>query len=298
MTNKSNAAFQRIIEPLLSSGYLAAHEQWLFKAMADFEADFAILQMGGTIDLSERRKAQRPSFYAAADISQTESQTAETQTAGGIAIIPLRGVMRMESSPSTLGAMDIAEYIRMADADPNVSAIMLDIYSGGGEADAGFLLNQTLLDASKPTVAYSQFAASAAYLYGIGADEIYGATTSAQFGSIGVYSLIDNEAVKELRERYSFVYSEGADKKNAAQRAMIEGDNSLLKAEINAISDKFQEKVKNRREIKMRAADVFAGAMFDAQTAKRIGMIDGITSYNAALSRAMYLAGRGKKKKM
>ena len=126
-----------------------------------------------------------------------DDQQAELyQVLGGVAVIPLQGVMApkmnlfMRISGGTSTDLFRAA-VRQATADPAVKAILLVIDSPGGSVYGTEEAAQAVREArdKKPTIAVgTNLMASAAYYVGSAAGEVV-ASPSAELGSIGVYSL-------------------------------------------------------------------------------------------------------------
>ena len=291
-------AFDRYLSPLARKGHLMANDDFLDREFTSWALWFAALESGARIDLSEKRAEARPRFMAFSDLVESAPQADNTSPSkDGIAFIPVRGVMRMDSSPSTYGANDIAGWLRQSYANSDVKAIVLEVASGGGEAEAGNFLNAVLQERNKPVIAYATEAQSAAYSLAIGADEIHATHTTASFGSIGTLARLDKAAIEEYRNNVIEVYATKSKKKNKVGRALRDNDTGPLQQEMDAINESFISAVESAREIRMRKDDVFAGETFDAVTAKRIGLIDAISTQPQIIQRAMQLAMRNKKKK-
>jgi capsid assembly protease len=120
---------------------------------------------------------------------------------GGIAVIPLRGVITPAGSFLSLlfgygggGLRGFRQCLREALDDEQVSAVLIDIDSPGGLTD---LVPETAAEirearGSKPIVAIANtMAASAAYWLAAQADELV-VTPSGDVGSVGVYAVHDD----------------------------------------------------------------------------------------------------------
>ncbi|MDQ3933420.1 MAG: S49 family peptidase [Actinomycetota bacterium] len=119
----------------------------------------------------------------------------ETQTTGGVAVIPLRGLITPRASYLSYlfggggGLQGFRSQLREAVGDADISAIVLDIDSPGGSTD---LLAETAAELRaarevKPIVAVANtWAASAAYWLAAQGDELV-VTPTGEVGSVGVF---------------------------------------------------------------------------------------------------------------
>jgi ClpP class serine protease len=296
-----SSSFDRYVLPLLGSGYLMCDKEFALMQLSAYLQDVSLLQAGAVysdLGISKRRSEQRPAITVFNDdLSFSDSETNPSSSKNGIATIKLSGVMREMGSASTLGAEDIRDQLFSFYENENIKAIVMDINSGGGESGAGFMLNAAIAERTKPVIARVTYAGSAAYMTAIACDEIHAAFAAAKIGGIGAFAQIDNEMIKTLQERFSFIYSDESDRKNEAFRGLLEGDQSKIKAEINAIGKQFRDMVSTSRALTTSVSDTLSGAMFDAKTAKKRGLIDAISTQQELMNRAAYLGMTRKKSK-
>jgi protease-4 len=292
----------------LLSGELAIDQEWGLSQLSAFALEMAMAKAGvpyTELGISERRHSQMPVLYSedgnmlrqAVEGWQMyhESDTPENS----IALIPLNGVMRSTSAASTRGTDAIERDLRAAYNNRNIAAIVMDINSGGGEAVAGQRLASIVSTRNKPVISLGHFVGSAAYMVASASDEVLAGSPGARFGSIGALYQIDRRLLTEYAENVIEVYAEQSTQKNAAHRAAVTGDFSLLKKEATKSAQSFIDLVQSYRGIsETNAEKAFTGAMFDAREAKRMGLIDiSNGNLNTALSRATTWAKRGKKDK-
>jgi signal peptide peptidase SppA len=123
-------------------------------------------------------------------------QTASAISSGGVAVIPLYGVVTQRgnmvddvSGPGSVSTQQFAAALRQALADETVSQILIDIDSPGGSVYGVSELADEIASArtQKPVVAIANsLAASAAYWIGCSASEFY-VSPGGEVGSIGVW---------------------------------------------------------------------------------------------------------------
>ncbi len=129
-------------------------------------------------------------------LRDTRRQTSAAISGGGIAVIPIYGVITQRgnmvddvSGPGMVSTQLVTQMLRQAVADDAVSQILLDIDSPGGSVYGVSELGDAILSArsQKPVVAIANsLAASAAYWVGSQASEFY-VTAGGEVGSIGVW---------------------------------------------------------------------------------------------------------------
>lgn len=129
-------------------------------------------------------------------LRDTRRQTTSAVSSGGIAVIPLYGVVTQRgnmvddvSGPGSVSTQQFASALRQALADDTVSQILIDIDSPGGSVYGVSELADEIASArtQKPVVAIANsLAASAAYWIGCSASEFY-VSPGGEVGSIGVW---------------------------------------------------------------------------------------------------------------
>ena len=141
-----------------------------------------------------------PDVIAAVDADkvarEARRQTATAVSGGGIAVLPLYGVVTQRgnmvddvSGPGSVSTQKFAAALRQALADESVSQILIDIDSPGGSVYGVAELADEIIAArtQKPIIAIANsLAASAAYWIGCSASEFY-VTPGGEVGSIGVW---------------------------------------------------------------------------------------------------------------
>ena len=129
-------------------------------------------------------------------VREARRQTATSVSGGGIAVLPLYGVITQRgnmiedvSGPGSVSTQKFAAALRQALADESVSQILIDIDSPGGSVYGVAELADEIVAAraQKPIIAIANsLAASAAYWIGCSASEFY-VTPGGEVGSIGVW---------------------------------------------------------------------------------------------------------------
>lgn len=121
----------------------------------------------------------------------------------GIAVITMAGIIGkrlpqwMAEGFGMVDVDDVSGLLRIANADPDVKAILLDIDSPGGTISGVPELAQEIRSSAKTVIAHSdRIMTSAAYWIASGASGIY-ATESAVVGGVGVFV-----PIRDIRRAY------------------------------------------------------------------------------------------------
>ena len=185
------------------------------------------------------------------------------------------------------GVRDTIGLLRAADSDERVAGVLFEIDSGGGESTSGTELQNALADMGKPVLVYTQLLASAALRAALAADAVYAAHASTEVGSVGSYVAFDREVLAEIQDTIGYIYAEQSTEKNAAFRALLEGDEAPMRQYVSAGAQAFIDDVERarpgmRRTPEQRAA-MQAGRLFTAREAVQMGLIDGVATFGQAL---------------
>ena len=219
---------------------------------------------------------------------------------GPVAVIPLFGILaqRMNLMTAMSGGTSTELFGRAfqaALADPEVSAIVIDIDSPGGSVFGVAELGQLIYDArgQKPVIAQANSqAASAAYWVASQADEIV-VTPSGEVGSIGVIAHHQDISVAEEMQGVKDTLVTYGDNKAIANpfEPLSESAQAYLQKRADEYGVMFDQAVARGRGVS--AARVRAkfgqGLMFGAEEAVKLGMADRVGTLQQTLDR---LTGR------
>lgn len=236
-------------------------------------------------DLSER-------VYLSKDIKAAGIGKSKI-SAGSIAVVPINGALMKDDYCGSIGYMTRAEQTNALANNPNIAAIIYEFDTPGGSVSG----LQTFADAinyakkQKPVLGFVNdgYCASAGYWLASQCDELYVSHKSSSVGSVGVMiRLTDFSGAYEADGiKIHEIYADGSEEKNADYREALKGNYDLIKAELNMLRDLFVSSVKTGRSTKLSAKGTWEkGAMFDANDAKKQGLIDGIKNFDGVIKRA------------
>lgn len=220
---------------------------------------------------------------------------------GSVAIIPVSGpILKYNGSCGEPGSVQRTSWLLDAERRMNISAAVLMIDSPGGQVDGTQSFANSIKGFSKPILGYVDdgMAASAAMWILSAADEAYTSLDSDMVGSIGVYTTIVDFKGYFEKEGYKIheVYAPQSTEKNKDYRDALTGNYDAVLADLKVTAENFISSVKQNRGDKAAAneAEWSTGKMFYAKDAQKLGLIDGVKSFEQVISKAAWLAKRKK----
>lgn len=216
-------------------------------------------------------------------------------TAGGVAVIPLHGVIvprgNMMTEVSGATSLDqFSESLRDALSDEKVGTILLDVDSPGGsvagmpEAAAEIMRAR----AKKPVVAIARYTmASGALWLGAAATKLV-ASPSAYIGSVGAYAIHDDLSKALALEGITRTYIASDPRKvegNDAEPLTAEG-RARIQKRVDHAAHRFRSDLSKGRGIPVgQVREKFGeGLMFTAEEALEAGMVDEIATYEQTVA--------------
>ena len=211
----------------------------------------------------------------------------------GIAVIPIHGSLvkrslGMEAASGLTSYGEIAAILDAALADPQVSGILLDLDSPGGEASGSFELARRVREvaAQKPVWAVANDAAySAAYAIAASAQRLF-VTETGGVGSIGVIALHVDQSVKDAKEGYHYTaITAGAHKNDYSPHEPLSGAaKTELQGEVDRLYAIFTEHVAAMRGLDLDAVRATEAGLFFGSNAVTEGLADDVQTLDATLS--------------
>lgn len=276
---------------LLDKGWTQAHLPLLvsvIKGNGSFQSMFGE-------EVSQDEKAIEPikvlSHSAATVYGVTSYTDLSKLPNGSVAMIDISGPVTKYGDFCSWGSVDHTATVNRLANSPNVSGIILNIDSPGGQVSGTSMLADAIKAAGsrKPIIAVIDdgIAASAAMWIASAANEIYVTKKTDQVGSIGVYTTIadwysyfESEGLK-----VKDVYAPQSTNKNGDYREALAGNEEPLKEDLAIIANEFISTVKTNRAGKLTSDEWSTGKMYYAKDAKKIGLIDGIKSFEQVVKR-------------
>ena len=214
----------------------------------------------------------------------------------GVAVIPIHGTLvrrtvGLEAESGLTSYAGLAAQLDAAIGNPEVSAILLDIDSPGGESGGVFDLADRIRAASqiKPVWAVANdMAFSAAYALASAASRVFVSRTGG-VGSIGVIAMHVDQSEKDVQDgvRYTAVFA--GDRKNDLNphEPISSEAHAFLKAEVNRIYGLFVETVARHRGIETSVVRDTEAGLFFGQAAVAMGLADAVGTFDDALAQLL-----------
>lgn len=229
------------------------------------------------------------------------SRGGEATTSGSkVAVIPVQGSIQKRGGYCSLGTKDLLAHLAAANRDPEISAIVLDIDSPGGQVDGTEEFARAVRTSAKPVVAYIDgLGASAAYWIASQAQSIYiNSETTGYAGSLGVLcmSIDQSQFLEKNGLKVEILRSSRAVDKarlNSVEPLSDERRAQVI-ADLDVIANTFICAVEAGRAGKLSAKeDVFTGKVYHGTDAKKYGLVDAFGSLQDAVNKAASLARAG-----
>ena len=219
----------------------------------------------------------------------------EATGGGSVRIIPIRGVLMRDCRgwfPWATDTEEIEELLAEAEADNNVSAVVLDIDSPGGAVNGSVELAEFVAGMTKSVVTYTAGdCCSAAYWIAASSDLILIRST-ATVASVGVYSaLLDVSAMYEQLGVKTELFKSG-DNKAAGYpgTTLTDTQRATIQGEVDALGDQFRTAIiEFRPEVDIELLD---GRTVSGQQAIDSGFADEVVrNISEAVEAAQSLGG-------
>lgn len=294
----------RDIEAFLLSGNFEIEESWGFDQLVDYLNELNLLRAGADykeLGIGMRRHSARPSVISMVAgqpkvINDPEVlKTALDTPAGSFAHLRLQGVMRSQDGASSRGINQLINDFHAANQNDNIHGILLEATTGGGESIAGTMLQGVIAESPKPVVVWTHFLGSAGVRGTLPADEIIASSDAAQVGSIGTFITLSKDFARYYTAYYDDIYADKATNKNRDFREFLKGNLQPLRDSVNRSNQFFLDEVARFRDLRRDIEHTLSGEVFHAREAKSRGLIDGIGTFNYALSRLEANVKRRKK---
>ncbi|MBW2981286.1 signal peptide peptidase SppA [Candidatus Woesearchaeota archaeon] len=206
---------------------------------------------------------------------------ADTGLRGNVALIPIKGTITIEGISSFgekgTSSTEVIEYIKDADANPSIKAILFEINSPGGSAVASKEIADAVSRTNKTTYALiREVGASGAYWIASSTDHIIANELSIT-GSIGVIASYIEFA--GLLERYNMSYQRlvaGQYKDLGTPfKYLPDDEKEILQDKLNKIHDYFIESVAENRDMPVeKLKEIATGEFYLGSEALELGLID------------------------
>lgn len=238
-----------------------------------------------TPESGERKRAEVMESLCAAYGFDSKAQNKPFAFQNGVAVIPIHGSL-INRFGQCYGYVTGYNFIRRqrdaAMADPDVTAIVYDVNSGGGEAAGCFELadESFALRGTKPTISVVDSACySAAYALASTSDQVV-VTPTGGAGSVGVYTMhVDMSKMLENWGLEITLIHAGEHKVDGHPYAELPEDvRADIQKSVDATYNKFVESVARNRNLSVEAVKDTQARCYSADDALALGLIDSVAS--------------------
>ncbi len=231
-------------------------------------------------------------------VRDARRQAMAAQSAGGIAVLPLYGVVTQRgnmvedvSGPGSVSTQQFAAALRPLLADDTVGQILIDIDSPGGSVYGVAELADEIQSARahKPVVAIANsLAASAAYWIGCSASEFY-VTPGGEVGSIGVWQAHQDysKAMDEAGVKTTLI-SAGKYKVEGNPYAPLDGEaQTFMQSRVDDYYAAFTKSVARGRGVPIAQVreGMGQGRVLGADQALAQNMVDGVATFDEVIKK-------------
>ena len=238
-----------------------------------------------TPESGERKRAEVMESLCAAYGFDSKAQNKPFAFQDGVAVIPIHGSL-INRFGQCYGYVTGYNFIRRqrdaAMADPDVTAIVYDVNSGGGEAAGCFELadESFALRGTKPTISVVDSACySAAYALASTSDQVV-VTPTGGAGSVGVYTMhVDMSKMLENWGLNITLIHAGEHKVDGHPYAELPEDvRADMQKSVDATYNKFVESVARNRNLSVEVVKDTQARCYSADDALALGLIDSVAS--------------------
>ena len=216
-----------------------------------------------------------------------------------VGVIPISGpITKYNGDCGEPGSIQRNSWLLQMEKRQSIGSIILMLDTPGGEARAAASSMQIIKKSKKPILAFVDgMSASLGVWYTSAARETYLSSKRDEIGSIGSYvtffdfrGWFEKEGIK-IHE----IYAPQSEDKNKDYREALKGNYDLILQDLKVHVDDFIAFVKQERPKSAQMEKEWnSGKMFYADEAIKLGLADGIKTFDQVVSKAAWLAKRTK----
>lgn len=215
-----------------------------------------------------------------------------------VAVVPISGtMMKQRSSMGGTSTVQARRDIRQAVADPDVSAVLLNVESPGGVVAGTADLAAEVKAARRKKLLWAHIddiGASAAYWVASQAGQVFANANTAMVGSIGTYQLVyDVSASAEKDGVKALLFATGPLKGAGLPGTQVtEEQQRYFQGIVDAMQAEFDSAVRSGRGLSAKElADVRHGGVFTAAEAVDRKLLDGVRPLERTIEALAEAAG-------
>lgn len=222
---------------------------------------------------------------------------------GSVGVLPISGpITKYNGECGEPGNIQRATWLNDMQRRNNIGSIVLLQDTPGGEARSANVMTSTIAKMSKPVLSYVDgMSASLGIFLTSASDEVYVSSEMDEVGSVGSYLMLaDFKGYFESQGlKIHEIYAPQSVDKNKDYRDALKNDYAAIEEDLKMHVDAFINYVKQQRPQAAAYVNEWnSGKMFYAADAKKIGLIDGVRSFEQVISKAAWNAKMKKKKQL
>lgn len=204
-----------------------------------------------------------------------------------VMVVDIKGPIMKEDFCGDAGTKTIAGWLEKAESTKEVSGVVLNIDSPGGDGYGMFALTSTIERMKKPVVSMVDCGMACSAAYGIAAstDRIFSSVEADRFGSIGTYVVVSDWSKRNEKDgivTHVITATRSNEKLKDIQEVMkADGKNpddehykTIRAQRIDPFNEAFIGLVQRNRKGLKDTNGVLAGRVFMASDALELGLID------------------------
>lgn len=240
-----------------------------------------------TKDFGIEKEMKRPYIYEAVNRNNASQK-------GKVSVLTMNGpLFREDAFCGPAGTVTMSRWLKEFDADPAISAHVIDMHTPGGQVAGTEIMAQAVLNTEKPVILFGEDVLSGGYYIAAGASHIMLSGNNARVGSIGVQvsyasfkEAFEKMGIKEVTIRAT----SSPDKNKFDFDNLSEKDKKrYAKEELDPIDENFMNHVReNRSQVK---DDSLTGNVYFADDAIKRGLADSKGTFEDAIALALEMAG-------
>jgi protease-4 len=201
---------------------------------------------------------------------------------GNVALIEIKGFITVDAPTSLVGpefakSSEIVDLIEQADADPEITAIVLDINSGGGSPVASIEIAEAIQKTNKTVVAWiREVGASGAYWIASSSDYIVANSLSITGSIAAISSYLDfSQFITDHNVSYQRLVSGKYKDMGVPFKELTPEERDLFQETLDTIHAEFVNAVAENRGIPVEdISELATGQIYLGRKAKDLGLID------------------------
>lgn len=214
-----------------------------------------------------------------------------------VAVMTVNGpLFRDDQFCGPKGMLSMAKMLKEMDEDPTIDAIVMDVFSPGGQVPGVETLANTFANIQKPKILFGEMICSGAFYGFAGSDHIMLSGKNARVGSVGVeFSYMDfSKALEKEGIEVVRMVAETSPEKNSPDLRQISEENKkvFIKENLNPIDNHFTNHIRTFRPNAKEEA--LKGKVYYAEDAIRLGLADSIGTLEDAINMAIDQANKKK----